>query len=178
MDKFVKKYMRISLFMSMIGGVAGCSISTPFRWPGFDPKSGVTIPGASKVIVVAITHVIVDSDKRRAFDDHTMRVVNNMSRQPGLIGYSVRKQILGDEAWTVSVWSDEDSLRRFVYTPEHLRAMAAGEPAMKAVRFRRFSMPANELPLNWDRVLRNLEDGKTPPLKIKSNEAKDGNVIN
>ncbi len=161
-----------SIFVTLLSGLSACAISTPFQWPGFDAKKGVTIANAGTEVIAVITHVVVDPQKdRAAFDDHTLRVANNMAGEPGLIGYSVRKELLGNEAWTVSIWVDEASISRFVSTPRHRTAMREGSSAMAAVRFRRFKVAATELPLNWDRILQVLEDGNTPASTLKDRRA-------
>src|SRR3989475_10574197 len=41
----------------------------------------------------------------------------------GLIGYSLRAQLLGKKAWTVSVWEDERALIEFVGKSPHVDTM-------------------------------------------------------
>lgn len=136
--------------------LGGCAISTPFRGPGFvDGK--VTHAGPDTEVVVAITNATVNRDLRAPFDEHVNRVVNSLPAQPGLIGYAVRKELFGDEVWTMTVWRTEADRARFVASAEHRAAMAAGGPALKAVRFSRVVVKARELPLGWARARQLLD---------------------
>lgn len=163
MTKHFRLFMNMALIASVSAFITACSVGMPFRWPGYDAVKGVTAQNAGKDVLVVITNPKVDQAKRAAFDEYTQRLLKSMHDAPGLVGYSGRKQIFGDEAWTVSVWTDEDSMRRFIYSPGHLAAMDAGTPALKNARFRREWIPAKELPLTWTEVLAILDDGKTPP---------------
>ena len=163
MTKYFRLFMTMLLIAFLSSFITSCSVGMPFRWPGYDPIKGVTAQNAGENVLVVITNPIVDQDKRSAFDDYTQRLLKSMHNSPGLIGYSGRKQILGDEAWTVSIWADEDSMKKFIRSPEHEAAIDAGMPALKTVRFRREWISAKQLPLTWTEVLSILDDGKTPP---------------
>jgi quinol monooxygenase YgiN len=163
MTKYFRLLMAMTLIASLSTLITSCGVGMPFRWPGYDAVKGVTVPNAGNDVLLVITNPKVDRTKRAAFDDYTQRLLKSMHNTPGLIGYSGRKQIFGDEAWTASVWADEDSMRRFIFSPGHLAAMDAGKPALKDVRFRREWIPAKNLPLTWTDVLAILDDGKTPP---------------
>jgi heme-degrading monooxygenase HmoA len=141
--------------------LSGCAISTPFKWPGFDRKAGITIPHQGDSVVIALTNAVLDSDTRAPFDDHTQRVYKSIATQPGLIGYSIRREIIGNQAWTATIWTDEDALRQFVYSPAHLRAMDAGSLALLDSKFVRIRVPVNALPVSWETVFREAEKQAT-----------------
>ena len=132
--------------------LGGCAISTPFKGPGYDPGSGVTAANGQQTVVVALTHAMI-GDSRGNFDRAVRRVADSLEQQPGLIGYSLRKHVLGNEAWTLTVWRDEASLEAFVRSPAHQQAMrdATGELALAS--FRRIELPAAEIPLDWTTAL-------------------------
>ncbi|MDX2219998.1 MAG: antibiotic biosynthesis monooxygenase family protein [Burkholderiales bacterium] len=142
----------LSLPAALLGLLlGGCVISTPFRGPGFaDGK--VTQAAPDTEVVVSITNATVNRDQRGPFDEHVSKVVKSLPGQPGLIGYAVRKELFGDEVWTITVWRSEADRARFVASNEHRAAMAAGGPALKTVRFSRVVVPAQELPLSWERA--------------------------
>lgn len=144
----------LSSLLSLL--MSSCVISTPFRGPGFvDGK--VTQVAADTPVVISITNAKVDRNTRGPFDDHVKRVVKGLPAQSGLIGFSVRRELFGDEVWTLTAWRSEADRARFVASPEHRAAMAAGGPALKSVRFSRVTVPAAELPLSWERVQQLLE---------------------
>jgi heme-degrading monooxygenase HmoA len=137
--------------IAFAGLLAGCTIATPFR------SAAPAAPGPDRVVLV-LTHAVVEPVRRAAFDEHTRRVLESLPGQPGLLGYSVRRQVLGNEAWTMTVWRDEAARARFVASDVHRAAIAAGAPALRSVRFLRIEIAAAELPLSWSRALALLDE--------------------
>ena len=146
-----------ALLLPLTLSSSGCSIAMPFRGPGYDRERGVTVPTPSGSVVVALTEATLDRAKRRPFDRATGTVADGMNAVPGLIGYSFRKRLFGDRAWTMTVWTDRDALRRFVDSDLHTDAMDAGYPASIGFRFHALDVPADEIPLSWSRALDLLE---------------------
>jgi len=73
----------------------------------------------------------------------------------GLIGYSLRAQLLGKKAWTLSVWEDEPALNDFVGKSPHvntMRKVSLGE----ARKFVRWKLLGSEVPPKWDDALAHL----------------------
>lgn len=138
--------------LALVGiGLGGCTISTPFSGPGVNEPE-------TKTVVVALTHAVLNPKKRDAFDEHTELVVDALPSFKGFVGYSVRKELFGHEAWTMTVWTDEESLADFVDSDVHTRAIEAGMPATVSARFHRFEMKATAVPVNWDEALTLLDE--------------------
>ena len=129
----------------------------PFGGPGFDRHHGVTLQGAGDTVVVAITHAVVSrkNGARSAFSRHLWRVVDSLPEHEGFIGYSVRRELFGRDAWTLSAWIDEAAMERFVESPVHRQAVEAG--TLESARFARIELATDELPLGWQRALSILE---------------------
>jgi len=110
-------------------------------------------------VTVVITHAVVDRARRGPFDDYTRRLVAALDTgtYAGLVGFSVRKELLGDEVWTVTVWSDPDAMRRFASSSLHREAMRRAGDAIVSVRVRHVQAPASEMPWSWTRILEHLE---------------------
>ncbi len=147
--------------------LSGCAISTPFKGPGYDAKQGSLRNAAGQVsndVIVAITLATLEGDRadRRIFWTHVRKVEESLATQPGLLGYSLRTEILGSSAWTLTVWETEDALRAFVEDLVHQDAMRAGKPALAIARFARFSAVPAKIPLAWDDALNILDrDGRS-----------------
>ena len=137
--------------------LGGCTISTPFKGPGFDRASGVTDSDRDQTVIVALTHAVL-GDSRRHFDQGVDRVVASLDQQPGLIGYSLRKELFGNEAWTLTVWRDTASLEAFVRSGAHRQAMQTGSAELAAASFRRVEVPAAEIPIDWGTALEYLAE--------------------
>ena len=149
--------LSIALFASiaaLLAIVPGCTIGLPFRGPGYDSSDGVTDPNADDQVLVALTYTVVNGngEERSAFRRGISSVVDSLEEQPGLIGFSVRRELFGKQAWTMSVWTDEDSLDAFVDSSAHREAMSSGGRALEMVRSLRLEVPRAEIPLSWKRV--------------------------
>jgi heme-degrading monooxygenase HmoA len=144
-------HLRI-ISISALGLVlGGCAISTPFKGPGFaDGRVKDSAPDAR--VVVSFTYAKVNDEQRAVFFDHVDRVVKSLPAQSGLIGYSIRRELLGDQVWTMTVWRSEEDRARFVLAQTHAEAMRAGMPALMAVRFARTEWPADQVPPSWKKA--------------------------
>jgi len=143
--------------------LSGCAISTPFKGPGFDAKRGtLSNPGAPVTVAITLATLGGDRADRRAFWTQVGQVESSLANQSGLIGYSIRTELLGSNSWTMTVWESEDALRAFVEDVAHQDAIRGGKPALAAARFARFSASSSDIPLPWDKALQILErDGRT-----------------
>lgn len=149
--------------LGLLSALPGCAIGYPFQGPGFvDGKVSPDCPEA----VVVVTHAVLDAEKRDAFDDHIGRVAEHLQGLPpssGLIGFSLRKELFGDQVWTLSAWRDEAALRAFMGSPVHREAMRAGEPAIRLFRTHTFRVAGSELPLGWKRAIAILDAARPAP---------------
>jgi hypothetical protein len=85
---------------------------------------------------------------------HTVRIMNQLKRSRGLLGYSLLAQPLAKRFWTLSVWEEESSLRGFVEAQPHVRTMAVMAPHMDKTKFVRWTVKGSEIPPHWDDALR------------------------
>lgn len=139
--------------LGLVVPLFGCAIGRPFSGPGAE-SLGL---GAEDSVLVVVTHAGLHRSRRRSFDRHTRRIMRTMEGYDGFVGYSVRKEILGDEVWTLTVWRDEAALGGFMAREPHRRAMRESSHAIRWLRSTRFHIPSGELPLTWDRALARLE---------------------
>jgi heme-degrading monooxygenase HmoA len=137
--------------------LSGCALATPFRGPGYDEVRGVIAGPPGVTVVVAVTHAVLEGD-RRAFDDHTRRVVESLPRAEGYLGHSIRGRLFGGEVWTMTVWRDGRSLSAFVRSAVHEEAVREGMTAVREARFVRFAVPAGSPPPSWAEALRRLDE--------------------
>lgn len=136
----------IALLAALLGG---CAIATPYR--------AAAPPGGSEgeVAVIALTEATLGPDRaaRAAFWDGVRAVERDLATQPGLLGHSLRRELLGNRAWTMTVWESEAALDRFVASPVHRAAMRAGNPAIAGQRFATLARPRAAGPLTWAEAL-------------------------
>lgn len=133
----------------------------PFQGPGFDPdRQAVTGLPPGTTATVAITYGLVDPGKGNAFLRQLRKVLGNLPDQEGLIGYAVRKQMIGREVWTLSAWESRDSLERFVASPAHREAIRAGGIPRDRVRSVIIESDIDDLPLSWEEAVALLEESE------------------
>jgi Domain of unknown function (DUF3291) len=86
-------------------------------------------------------------------------VQNQLKGSKGLVGYSMKAQILGKKAWTLSVWEDETALQDFVHRAPHADIMRKPILQPGKSKFVRFSLAGSSVPPNWDEALERLKKG-------------------
>jgi heme-degrading monooxygenase HmoA len=130
-------------------GLGGCTIATPFKLlPPTDPDA---------IAHVSITFAKVDVQNRGRFDAYVARLSRILPNQPGLIGYSLRQELFGDQLWTVTAWQSNAARTAFARGELHLEAIREGGPALVDTRFARAEIKIRDLPLAWPRALEILE---------------------
>ena len=79
---------------------------------------------------LALLLLYLPLEKLRAiprFSWYTLLVVGQLRRSEGLIGYSLGAELGSLEFWSLSVWGDEESLRRFIHEAPHNRVIRSAE---------------------------------------------------
>ena len=127
----------------------------PFRYV----DSAVTEGAGTERVIVSLTMAEYKPGwkSRRVFWRNVGQVEKSLADRPGLVGYSMRRQIIGNQAWTMTVWEDESSLRDFVSSPAHQDAMRQALPILEDVAFARVELSANEIPMTWEQAEQLLE---------------------
>jgi hypothetical protein len=93
-----------------------------------------------------------------SFLRQTNAIRKQLNASPGLIGYSLRAQLLGKKAWTLSVWQDENALSEFVGRSPHADTMK-NVSLGKQRKFVRWKLMGSQVPPKWDEALKQLETG-------------------
>ncbi len=123
-----------------------CSIATPLRWTA-PPES------APEELYISVTHAVLDPAQRDAFDEGTEALFATLAAEEGLLAYSRRKELFGNEAWTMTVWRDAAAHAAFVRSASHRRAMREGRAALVRARFAEFLWPKASGRPNWKAAL-------------------------
>jgi quinol monooxygenase YgiN len=137
-----------ALFTSCTLLLAGCAISTPYPHVNLSEQRE-----SHKPVILVITKIVINPQERQAFDRETAKVMRDMSKQPGLIGYSARRQLFGNEGWTISLWEDAAALDRFVRSDVHATAIEKSMSAVQTIDVKRMSMPLGSIPPDWPAAL-------------------------
>ncbi len=145
---FARLFKRLLSVLALLPVLNGCAISTPFPdLAGGPPEL------ADKPVVLVLTHITVNTDNRTEFDVQTKMVIKSLSKQPGLLGYSARRELFGNQGWTLSVWENDAMRAQFVGSAIHQQAILKSAPAIVSVGFKRLTLPRSKLPANWNEAL-------------------------
>jgi heme-degrading monooxygenase HmoA len=86
------------------------------------------------------------------FMRYTYRIRRQLATSEGLIGYSLDANVQSREFWTLSVWEDEESLRRFAQRTPHGRVMTDLLSDMGQTLFFPFRVDDSSIPEAVERV--------------------------
>jgi len=142
----LRSTLALGALLGLLAWLPGCSIATPLTWTAAPAEQPAELH-------VSVTHAVLDPERRSAFDAGTEALFERLPDQPGLLGYSRRKELFGDEAWTMTVWRDEASHAAFVRSAPHREAMRAGRAALAGARFVEFTWPRASGKLTWRAAL-------------------------
>lgn len=134
--------------------LSGCVVSTPFETSTGTSASKATVqPGDT--VIVALTHAILRDDDaaRDRFVAYIEEVERTLPGQPGYIGHAKRIEILGSNAWTMSVWRDSASMRRFVNSEPHATAMKSTFIMLRDAYVAQKKVVWDGGPPDWDEAL-------------------------
>ena len=149
---FSRMASRALMALAVVPLLGACAISTPF------PRLKVSGAGADDPVVVVLTHIVVDSSQRSEFDRQTRRVIGSLPSHNGMLGYSARRQLFGNEAWTMSVWASDADRAGFVRSAVHQEAIAKSAPAVVNIQLKRLSLKREDVPAGWPRALELLAE--------------------
>lgn len=149
---FSRMASRALMALAVVPLLGACAISTPF------PRLKMSGAGADDQVVVVLTHIVVDSNQRSEFDRQTRRVIDSLPSHSGMLGYSARRQIFGNEAWTMSMWASDADRAGFVRSAVHQEAIAKSAPAVVNIQLKRLSLTRKDVPAGWPRALELLAE--------------------
>jgi heme-degrading monooxygenase HmoA len=151
-SKAISAAVRAIAVTVLTGGLMGFSMAMPYR--------AVSSPGTDSVaeVIVVITEVRLGGDRsqRSQFWNQVWTVEKSLPKQPGLVGYALRREIFGTTAWTMTLWKDEASIRAFVRSGVHRNAVMDGLPATFDTRFVRFRRLKDAGPPDWAEAIAQL----------------------
>ena len=149
--------LKLGFTFALLGLLQGCGISfsTPFK-----QLASETDMRDAEDIHVVVTYAEVRPDKNSAelFSNYLDSIVEGMDSQPGLYGYSLRKELFGNRAWTMSLWRGEQAISDFRASEFHLPAMIEGPRILKSATFARAKVKPVDVPLSWDYALQLLSE--------------------
>ena len=92
------------------------------------------------------------------FVRYTSQIRRQLADSKGLIGYALDANVLNRDFWTLSVWENEESLRRFVQRNPHGRVMTDLLPDMGQTEFLPFKVNGSSIPPDWQETKRRMRE--------------------
>lgn len=141
--------VKLMILASTLQWIMSCAVGTPFQK---NSKLDESVLKPETLVTVALTEVDISGSYsvKSVFWDRVGSVRSSLESNPGFLGGSIRREIFGSRAWTMTIWKDEQSLENFVESREHERAMKEGGPAVRKAKFYRGKKMWKEIPLSWD----------------------------
>ena len=164
MKAFYPNYFSF-LFLAFTSLISGCAISTPQR---LLPIAAGEAP--DDLVFVVVTSANIKPQMRSTFDNIASQVAKKLPGQPGLITYSLRREIFGTQEWTMTLWKSADTRDAFGRSPVHRRAMKLTSILVNDFNVQRFVMRRDELPLSWTDALAKLSVASTAKAQVVSGE--------
>ncbi len=130
-------------------------VEGPLQGPGVD-EDGQTLLSDAPELLVALTHLQVKNAPRpgRRFGDHADAIAEHLFEHepPGWHGAAFRN-VGRLDWWTMTVWTSEDAMLDFVVSEPHAAAITDLAEVAVGAESRSLWIPADDLPLSWDRAL-------------------------
>lgn len=115
------------------------------------PWKSFAAPESDKEYLALLSYLPLNTFRAMPkFLRYTRRIQHQLSDSGGLIGYSLDAKVFSREFWTLSVWEDEESLRRFVMRNPHGQVMADLVPHMGQTEFVRWKVSGSSVPPDWE----------------------------
>ena len=79
-------------------------------------------------------------------------------RSPGVLGVTLKAEMLKRTFWTYSAWDDKDAISAYAGSEPHKSTVERKRKVMRESTFVFFSAPVHELPLSWDEIHRRIAE--------------------
>ena len=86
----------------------------------------------------------------------TLRIMRALKSSDGLVGYSLKADLLRKTFWTVSAWRDDAAVVEFVSSDTHRAAMVRLQPHIVQPWIETLTVSGSELPPKWSEIARRI----------------------
>jgi hypothetical protein len=127
------------------------------------PWRTTTPPDPNNTYVVTITRLPLRRHTRiPSLMRTTLHIARVLAHSEGLIGYSLKADLIHKTFWTASAWQSTEALHRFVRSDAHLRAMRTIGRHMNQPRIDTTTMQGADLSPRWTDIRRRLSRAFEP----------------
>ncbi|MCY0954253.1 DUF3291 domain-containing protein [Streptomyces sp. H27-S2] len=122
------------------------------------PAAGSATADAGHVVVMASKLRVASLLDVPRFFLLSLVVWKQVRSAPGVIGASLRAEPMKKTFWTLSAWSDQESLDRFSRSDPHARIVSRLRKVMDGSVFVFYPVDHDSLPVAWDDAVARLAD--------------------
>jgi len=101
--------------------------------------------GGTGAFVMASRFELTSGWRSPAFLNQSIRAWRQARRSPGVLGVTLRAQLLRSTYWTLSAWTDQDALYAFARAEPHRTIMKRARPWARTATFRFWTADAGQL---------------------------------
>jgi hypothetical protein len=123
----------------------------PWKKPKNPPEVSEAFVMASRLEVRSLSTV-------PRFFLKSMTAWKQVNAAPGVLGASLLAQPMKKTFWTLSAWDGRPSLYEYAKTDPHGDIMKSLRPVMRRATFLTWTVPVDQLPINWDDARKRLLD--------------------
>ena len=156
-NRYYFRTLKALLMGTFLIFTAACSsvsleLATPFKVvTEFEQKEDYTV-------VVTYTEFKNKRESKKQFNQLVDGIMESIETSEGLYGYSIRRDFLGNSAWTYTIWRNNTSMQLFKVAPAHLNAMKNASNVLNTAKFANVKIQQEQLPYSWDDALNLLEN--------------------
>lgn len=88
----------------------------------------------------------------------TLRIRRQLTEAPGLVGYSLKADLVHKTFWTFSVWEDQAAIDAFARTDPHRQIVRRLAAHMGQTGFATFTVAGDSVPRTWAQMTAPLAD--------------------
>ncbi len=136
--------------------VCSCTIGRPLWSLGHSSNQNFKDLEDDEIVHVGMTHAYLNGGASEFLLD-TFKVYDELEGFEGYLGGSVRKEIWGDQVWTLSVWRTESDLKSFSSSDLHRNAIKSSGRYISKIRSTTLRMKRKDVPKTWHEARSHLE---------------------
>ena len=137
--------------------LTGCAIGGSFS-PGERYESDL---GDQAVVVITEAAISSQPGAREEFMALSRKVSDSLESRPGYLGSAFRFEVLGTKVWTMTAWTNEQSVNDFMFSGPHHAAIGRTFVLVDDGRFARTTIPRDQMPMSWEDAMTLLDtDGR------------------
>lgn len=151
-------YRKLTAYSVLIGVfvfLTACSdliISTPYK------QIASSTAAEEYLVVVTYAEYRTEDGADSRFADLVSEVRASLEADTKVHGYSIRRDLFSNRAWTYTVWETRSDMEQFKFASPHASAMGEAPQVLETASFAQTVISTDALPFDWDQALMLLQE--------------------